>query len=205
MVRTARTIALVAVICLILLAGSARADSDLPFGKYVIVFSAEGGFNHFGPRLEEDGWMQAWTFAGRLSIMPLAPFRSALLGHIFDGALETGVEPVYVRFSSQSQNYGAGAIDLRYHLLGLSYGPLVPWIHWMGGVGGTDLQVHALSGPLMFIMQAGGGVSWFFNPRTAVYLGYQYMHLSNADTEHRDQSLNSGIGAVIGVSIFLPH
>jgi len=160
--------------------------------------------NHFGPRMPENGYMQAWTIAARFSVLPFAPFRSALLHHVLDGTLETGLEPVYVRFSSQNQNYGGGAIDLRYHLLGLSYGPLVPWIAWMGGIGGTDLKVLGLSGPFMFIMQAGGGVSWFVNPRTAVYLGYQYMHLSNGGTEHRNLSLNSGVGTVFGVSIFLP-
>jgi hypothetical protein len=180
---------------------SARADD--PFEKDTIVVSAEGGFNHFGPRLQTNGYLQAWNFGARLSVLPFAPFHTGF--SLIDGSLETGIEPVYVRFASQNQNYGGFAIDFRYHLTGLSFGPFVPWINWLGGTGGTDVKVAHLTGPFMFIMQAGGGAEWFVSSRVAVYLGYQYEHFSNGGTERSNDSLNSPGGAVLGASFFLPH
>lgn len=189
--------------CLIAYASAAFADSDDAFSKDTVVISAEAGFNHFGPRLATNGYLQSWNFGARLSLLPFSPFRPSVPGHIFDGSLETGLEPVYVRFASQNQNYGGLAIDFRYHLLGLRVGPLVPWINWMGGAGGTDLQVTQLNGPFMFIMQAGAGVECFVTRRTAAYLGYQYTHFSNAGTEGDNAAINSPGGAVGGVSFFL--
>jgi Lipid A 3-O-deacylase (PagL) len=185
--------------------GKVRAAEDDLFAKDAVIISAEGGFNHFGPRLATNGYLQTWNFGARLSLLPFAPFRPALLGHILDGSLETGLEPVYVRFASQNQNYGGLGLDFRYHLIGLSFGPFVPWINWMGGAGGTDVQVAGLSGPFMFIMRAGAGVEYFVSERSAVYLGYQYTHFSNGGTESSNNSLNSPGGALLGVSFFLPH
>ncbi len=184
-----------------LIAWPRLARAEDPFAQDTIVFSAEGGFNHFG-RLATNGYLNAWNFGARFSLLPFAPFHTGL--RLIDGSLETGLEPVYVRFSSQSQNYGGGALDLRYHFTGLSFGPFVPWVNWLGGIGGTDLKVTRLSGPFMFIMQAGFGAECFVSTRTAMYLGYQYTHFSNGHTERNDVSLNSPGGAVLGVSYFLP-
>jgi Lipid A 3-O-deacylase (PagL) len=186
---------------LIVWARPARADD--PFAQDTIILSGEGGFNHFGPRLQTNGYLQAWNFGARFSLLPFAPFHTGF--SLIDGSLETGLEPVYVRFTSQNQNYGGLAIDFRYHLTGLSIGPFVPWINWLGGAGGTDVKVAGLTGPFMFIMQAGAGAEWFVNTRTAVYLGYQYEHFSNGGTEHNNFSLNSPGGAVLGLSFILPR
>ena len=201
---------LMAIVALVLdvvlvLPGKVRAAAGDPFAKDTVIISAEGGFNHFGPRLETDGYLQTWNFGARLSLLPFAPFRPALLDHILDGSIEIGLEPVYVRFASQNQNYGGLGLDLRYHLVGLNFGPFVPWINWMGGVGGTDVQVDMLTGSFMFIMQAGAGVEYFVSGKNAVYLGYQYTHFSNGGTTYFNNTLNSPGGAVLGVSFFLPH
>ena len=114
--------------------GKVRAAEDELFTKDAVIISAEGGFNHFGPRLATNGYLQTWNFGARLSLLPFAPFRPALLGHILDGSLETGLEPVYVRFASQNQNYGGLGLDFRYHLIGLSFGRFV--FYFVGGGGG---------------------------------------------------------------------
>lgn len=197
--------AIAVLLCVMGYASDVRADSDFPIDRGTVVISAESGFSHFGPRLETDGYMQAFNFAARVSLLPFPPIKSAALHHLLDGSFELGLQSEYVRFATQHQNYGGFGIAARYYLSGLRLGRVVPWINWMGCAGGTDLQVKKLNGPFMFMMQAGGGLAWFVRPTVATYLGYQYTHFSNGGVKGGNESINAGVGAVLGVSFFLPR
>jgi hypothetical protein len=175
-------------------------DYDQFFTKYSIIISLEAGANRFGTRLENPDGIQTWDLVARLSVVPFGIFRFPSALHLMDGALAIGVEPVFQRFASQNQNYGGAGLDLRYYLVGLRVGPIVPWMDLMGAAGGTDLQVNKLNGPFMFLLQGGAGFSYLVSDRWSLSLGYQAEHLSNGGVEAGNDGLNSPTGAVCGVS-----
>jgi hypothetical protein len=177
-------------------------DYEVFFRKYAVIVSVEVGANRFGTRLENPDGIQTWDLVTRFSIVPFGIFRLPTVLHLIDGALAVGVEPVFQRFASQDQNFGGGGLDLRYYLVGLRIGPVVPWVDLMGAAGGTDLQVNKLNGPFMFLLQGGVGFSYFPRSQWSLSLGYQAEHLSNGGVEPGNDGLNSAAGAVCGVSYF---
>jgi hypothetical protein len=182
------------------LAGNA-ADLSAPFDRYTLVFSAEGGFSHFGSRLNST-FVQTWDLATRFSILPFAPFQMELLWGALDGSLEVGLQPTFQRFETIGQNFGGMGLAFRYYLLHWRVGRFVPYANVSAAPGGTDLDIPRLRGPFMFLIQAGAGFSYFVNERTALYIGYQIEHVSNAYTYGTDAGLDSPGGAVFGISYF---
>jgi hypothetical protein len=177
------------------------ADSFDPFTRYTLVLSAEGGFDHFGGRLNST-FVQTWDLAARFSVLPFDPFRMNLLGGALDGALEVGLQPVFQRFETLGQNFGGMGLGLRYYLIGWRLGRFVPYVNVSAAPGGTDLHIPQLRGPFMFLIQAGAGLSYFATEHVALYAGYQVEHVSNAYTYGTDYGLESPGGAAFGVSYF---
>jgi hypothetical protein len=58
-----------------------------------------------------------------------------------------------------------------------------------------------LGGPLSFNLQAGFGARVLVSPKSAVFMEFDYRHLSNAGIAERNRGLNSG-GAWLGASFF---
>jgi len=188
-------------------------DADQVFSKWEKVVSAETTFTHFGPRLSnENAVVQAWNLSGRFSLMPFGATRFEYLGGAFDGAAEIGIEPTFERFTTQRQNFAGVGLQLRYNLLHFRWGPLVPWIDASIAPGGTDLRIGRfsnetrLNGTFMNLIQAGFGESYFVTDRTALYLGLQAQHVSNAglNGSNRNFALNTLESLVVGVQWYLP-
>jgi hypothetical protein len=206
--RAARARILIIVAIAISLAAASRVaagqsiDYDQVFSKYAVIISLEAGANRFGARLQNPDGIQTWDLVSRFSILPFGICRFPKVGHLIDGALAVGIEPVFERFATQNQNYGGGGLDLRYYFVGLRVGPIVPWVNLMGAAGGTDFQVKKLNGPFMFLLQGGVGFSYLATEQWALSLGYQAEHFSNGGVEPGNDGLNSAAGAVCGVSYF---
>jgi len=96
---------------------------------------------------------------------------------MFDGAVEIGLEPTFERFNTVHQNFAGLGLDVRYYLAHFRRGRFVPWINASIAPGGTDLRMGnsvsetRLSGPVMNLIQAGVGISYFVTERSAVYAG----------------------------------
>jgi hypothetical protein len=176
-------------------------DSFEPFNQYTLVVSAEGGFNHFGGRLNST-FVQTWDLAARFSIFPFDPVHMDLLGGALDGAFEVGLQPIFERFETLGQNFGGMGLALRYYLLHWRFGRFVPYVSGSAAPGGTDLNIPSLRGPFMFVLQASVGLTYFATEHVAFYGGYQLEHVSNAYTHRLDWGLESPGGAVFGVSYF---
>jgi hypothetical protein len=207
-------ISLAAILSAVLSASDALAfDPEQAFAPWAKVISIEGTFSHFGPRLDNpDAIVQAWTLSARFSLLPFGTSRFRLLNGALDGSFEIGLEPTFERFQTVNQNFGGLGLALRYHLLGLSYGPFVPWIGASIAPGGTDLRIGHFSnetrlrGPFMNLIEGGIGVSYFLTERGAIYLGLQAQHISNAgfDGPNSNFALNTMKSMVVGFSWFVP-
>jgi hypothetical protein len=191
---------------------AAPFNPDQVFSPWAKVISLEATFTHFGSRLDNgDAVVQAWNLSGRFSLLPFGVTRLKFLGGVLDGALEIGLEPSFERFNTQHQNFGGAGLHLRYDLLHFRWGPAVPWIDASIAPGGTDLRIGRVSnetrldGPFMNLIQAGVGESFFVNNNTAIYLGLQAQHISNAglNGSNRNYALNTVESVVLGVSWYL--
>jgi len=62
-----------------------------------------------------------------------------------------------------------------------------------------------LNGPFMNLIQAGFGESYFLTDQTALYLGLQAQHISNAGLNgtNRNFALNTVESLVVGVACYL--
>lgn len=187
-------------------------DPDQAFSPWTKAVSMEATFTHFGSRLNNgDAAVQAWNLSGRFALLPLGITRFKFLGGVLDGAAEIGLEPTFERFNTQHQNFAGVGLHLRYDMLHFRWGPLVPWIDVSIAPGGTDLRIGRasnetrLDGPFMNLIQAGVGESYFVNNRTAIYLGMQAQHISNAglNGSNRNYALNTVESFVFGLSWYL--
>jgi hypothetical protein len=190
----------------------ASFNPDQAFTPWAKVVSLEAAFTHFGSRLANGGAVvQAWNLSGRFSLLPFGVTRFKFLSGFLDGALEIGLEPTFERFNTEHQNFGGFGLHLRYDLLHFRWRGLVPWIDASIAPGGTDLHIGRVSdetrldGPFMNLIQAGIGESYFVNNQTAIYLGLQAQHISNAglNGSNRNYSLNTVESAVLGISWYL--
>ena len=116
-----------------------------------------------------------------------------------DGAFEVGLEPTFERFNSVHQNFAGVLLELRYHLVHLSYGPFVPWFGGSIGPGYSDLDVGSLGndsklkGPFMALIKGEVGVSCFIDSQKAFYVGLQAQHVSNGGFNGRDLGLTTDL------------
>jgi hypothetical protein len=189
---------------------AAAFDAETACAKYAVVISADSSLAHFGGRLGST-FVQAWNLQARISLLPFGSLHIKHFGGILDGCPEVGIQPVFEQFNSIGQNFGGLGLALRYHLLHFSYGRLVPWIGASIAPGGTDLKIGRVSdetrltGPFMNLIEGSVGEEYFVGDRTAIYLGLEAQHISNAgfDGSNRNYALNTPFGIVLGVSCFL--
>ena len=85
---------------------------------------------------------------------------------------------------------------MRYHLIG--FGRLVPYFEATAGAGGTSLQVKEIDSSFTFVLEAGGGLSYFMTDTVALNAGYRCEHISNGHTSspHRGFNSDTGIGGI---------
>ena len=196
-----RTIVLTSLLAVLMFAAPAAAyDPAQTWQKGSWVWSLEGGYgNQFN--LEDKGTFSDIEFfmvGGRWSLLPLG-----ITGGegALKGALEVGLEPIYLHYTEPSDAYYFGlAAMTRYHFLSL--GRFVPYLELGAAAGGTDLKVVEIDSSFAFLLMGGIGASYFLTDTHAVYAGYRWTHNSNGNTDKPNRGYEAHT-AVVGVSIFL--
>jgi lipid A 3-O-deacylase len=134
----------------------------------------------------------------RLSYLPFAPFGSGWLR----SAVEPGIQGWFQYYLSPEKVTAEGLkVALRYHLIGLEFAGLVPYLEMTGGAAGTNLKVLEIRSTFTFVLEGGAGLSYFVTDRLAVDAGYRFQHISNGDTSTPNRGFNSNEG-VIGVAYY---
>jgi opacity protein-like surface antigen len=174
-------------------------DAERIFSKSAYVLSLEAGHGE-----QFDAWDTAITGldavnAGlRVGLLPWGPIGFGAL----KGALELGVEPFYQSFIDPVDAFFAGlGVIARYHFL--PFGRFVPYVELSAVPGATDLRVREQNTDFVFLLFGGAGASFFLSDRTALYAGYRFQHISNANTDSPNRGINSHTG-VLGISVFFP-
>ena len=129
----------------------------------------------------------------RVSYLLFSPFGSGLLR----SALEPGVEGWFQYYLSPNEATAEGLkLAMRYHLIG--FGRLVPYFEVIAGAGGTSLRVKETDSAFTFVLEAGGGLSYFITDTVALNAGYRFQHISNGHTSSPNRGFNpdTGIGGV---------
>jgi len=130
----------------------------------------------------------------RLSYLPFAPFGSGWLR----SAVEPGIEGWFQYYLSPERASAEGLkAVIRYHLIG--FGRLVPYLELAGGAGGSSLKVPEINSAFTFVLEAGGGLSYFLTDSMALDAGYRFQHISNGHTATPNRGFESNEG-VIGIS-----
>ncbi len=163
------------------------------------MWSFEGGYGaQFN--LEKHRAISDIEFAhvgARWSLLPLGISGGQ---RVLRGALELGVEPMYVHYIEPTDAYWAGAAAVgRYHFLSL--GRFVPYVELGAAAGGTNLRVSEIDSDFSFLLIGGVGVSYFVSDRHAVYAGYRCAHNSNGNTDTPNRGWEANT-VVVGVSVF---
>jgi hypothetical protein len=180
-------------------------DAEKTFAKGTVVLSGEGSY---GWQFNLEGFndwtkLEFWNLGVRGSILPFNP--TGIKGKPLYGSLEIGLEPVYQQYTdpkAAKDSYWAGlAAVFRYHFLGLSFGPVVPYVEVAGAAGGTDLKVREIRSSFSFLLWGGLGASVFVTDSAAVYAGYRWEHNSNGNIESPNRGWESNV-AVAGVSYY---
>jgi hypothetical protein len=70
---------------------------------------------------------------------------------------------------------------------------LVPFVDGGAGVAVTDIDHPDLSTKFQFNTQAGLGVRWFIDSRTALTAQYRFIHISNAAIKHPNLGVNTSM------------
>lgn len=106
------------------------------------------------------------------------------LDAVFEGEFLAGYEP--------NSGYSAGlSLLLRYNFLYSEQ--LVPYLELGGGVGYLDFDLRNQADGLIFYPQAGLGLHYFFTDNMSVDLGWRFHHMSNANSELPNNSINSSL------------
>jgi lipid A 3-O-deacylase len=119
---------------------------------------------------------------------------------LFKGNLELIVEPTYIHLdATPSADVGGSSLLGRWLFSGNN--TVRPYFEAGGGVilGKTDIRQTRCDAN--FILEAGPGVLFFVNERTAVTVGYRFQHISNAGLCSNNLGINSSMG-IVGVSYF---
>ncbi len=132
----------------------------------------------------------------RVSYLFFPPFGSGLLRSAF----EPGLEGWFQQYLSPHSATAEGLkLTGRYHLIG--FGRFVPYLESAAGAGGTSLKVPEIDSTFTFVLEAGGGLSYFVTDSLAVNAGYRFQHISNGHTSTPNRGFNSDSG-VVGVSFY---
>lgn len=170
-------------------------DAGPIFARGARILSLEGGG---GAQDNLESGVQSdleLRYAGaRLSLVPFGPTGAG--GPLF-GALDVGLEPLYVRYSGPTRAFfaGLGAVG-RYHFLSL--GRLAPFVEVGGFAGGTDLEVPEIDSAFTFLLEGTVGLAYFVTDRVSLYAGYRFIHVSNGNTDrpNRGFEVHSGLAGV---------
>ncbi len=107
-----------------------------------------------------------------------------LLGELFGGA----------QFSPRVR-YVTGLLPVfRYNFTDLE--PFVPFFDVGAGVTLTDIHGPDLSSVFQFNEQVGIGAHYLFSERTAITIGYRFMHISNAGIKEPNNGVNANIFSI---------
>ena len=190
--------AVVMLAVLALVCPAAGFDPEATFAKGTTVFGLQvgGGVanNIEGHRTLSD--ISFLNAAPRVSYLLFSPFGSGLLR----SALEPGVEGWFQYYLSPNEATVEGLkLAMRYHLIG--FGRLVPYFEVIAGAGGTSLRVKEIDSAFTFVLEAGGGLSYFIRDTVALNAGYRFQHISNGHTSSPNRGFNSDTG-IGGVSFY---
>jgi opacity protein-like surface antigen len=190
--------AVVMLAVLALVCPAAGFDPEATFAKGTTVFGLQvgGGVanNIEGHRTLSD--ISFLNATPRVSYLPFSPFGSGLLR----SALEPGVEGWFQYYLSPNEATAEGLkLAMRYHLIG--FGRLVPYFEVIAGAGGTSLRVKETDSAFTFVLEAGGGLSYFITDTVALNAGYRFQHISNGHTSSPNRGFNSDTG-ISGVSFY---
>ncbi|HWM80245.1 MAG TPA: acyloxyacyl hydrolase [Methylomirabilota bacterium] len=169
------------------------AEQEFAQGTKAFGVSFGGGVqnNYEGHRTISD--ISFVNFNPRLSYFFFEPFGPSILR----GAFETGLEGWFQYYLSPESATAEGLkLAFRYHLLGLSVGPFVPYLEGTAGAAGTSLKVMEIDSPFTFVLEAGIGLSYFITPGLAVNVGYRFQHISNGHLYQKNRGFNSDSGIV---------
>jgi len=201
MTKPLRAVAGVTVLVLVLAAPAWAFDADQTFKRGTFVLSGEGSYG-WQFDLEDKRsvtYLEFYDVGVRFSLLPFDPFGG---GHFWHGALEVGFEPLYQKYTEPKPAFWAGLTSvLRYHFLAL--GRVVPYFELGAAAGGTDLRIPEIDSTLAFLLFGGVGASVFISDKTALFLGYRYQHVSNANTSSPNRGFESHV-VVAGVSFYFP-
>ena len=201
MTKPLRAVAGVIVLVLVLAAPAWAFDADQTFKRGTFVLSGEGSYG-WQFDLEDKRsvtYLEFYDVGVRFSLLPFDPFGR---GHFWHGALEVGFEPLYQKYTEPTPAFWAGLTSvLRYHFL--APGRVVPYFELGAAAGGTDLRIPEIDSTLAFLLFGGVGASVFISDKMALYLGYRYQHVSNANTSSPNRGFESHV-VVAGVSFYFP-
>jgi len=201
MTKPLRAVAGVIVLVLVLAAPAWAFDADQTFKRGTFVLSGEGSYG-WQFDLEDKRsvtYLEFYDVGVRFSLLPFDPFGR---GHFWHGALEVGFDPLYQKYTEPKPAFWAGLTSvLRYHFL--APGRVVPYFELGAAAGGTDLRIPEIDSTLAFLLFGGVGASVFISDKTALFLGYRYQHVSNANTSSPNRGFESHV-VVAGVSFYFP-
>jgi hypothetical protein len=191
---------------------AAAYETESAFQPMTPAISVEGAVGRYQSGRLSGAYINVWNLGARISVVPFGLNHSRFLHGALDGALEVGLEPTFQRYNSVHQNFAGLLAEVRYHLVGLSWGPFVPWFGAAVGPGYSDLNIgHTLDdtkleGPFMALILGMGGVEYFIDQHKAIYIGIEGQHTSNGGLNGKDRgsstnvSLNTPWGLVVGAS-----
>jgi hypothetical protein len=184
--RSLRKLILAGFLLLTIASSAAAFDGSQTFAPHTYAVSFEGALVRYQSGRLAGAYLNAWNVGARISWLPFGVSHSRFMHGYLDGALELGLEPTFQRFNSVHQNFAGLLVKGRYHLLGLKYGRLVPWVSAGIGPGYSDLNIGRvandtkLEGPFMALIMGEGGLEYFASEQSAIYVGIQGQHVSNA-------------------------
>jgi len=166
---------------LALVAPAAAFDPEATFAKGTTIVGLQVGGGAVN-NVEDHRVVSDISFMNvspRLSYLPFAPFGSGWLR----SAVEPGIQGWFQYYLSPEKVTAEGLkVALRYHLIGLEFAGLVPYLELTGGAAGTNLKVLEIRSTFTFVLESGAGLSYFVTDRCAVDAGYRFQHISNGDT-----------------------
>ena len=190
--------AVVMLAVLALVCPAAGFDPEATFAKGATVFGLQVG-GGVANGIEGHRTLSDISFLNatpRVSYLLFSPFGSGLLR----SALEPGVEGWFQYYLSPNEATAEGLkLAMRYHLIG--FGRLVPYFEVIAGAGGTSLRVKEIDSAFTFVLEAGGGLSYFIKDTVSLNAGYRFQHISNGHTSSPNRGFNSDTG-IGGVSFY---
>jgi lipid A 3-O-deacylase len=205
-----RLILFLAAVCLCSVVASARAgdassinrSARTPFnaGTWELqtgvgLFVSENYHDRVSPQYNDiDGTVRVGVMLNTPGTTRFRRGNFELLGELFGAGVIKGPADVIV-----------GTTLLLRHNIVFPGAWLVPYAQIGGGGAYSDAHKdqiqRKIGAPLSFNLKAGVGARAFVNEKTAIFLEFDYRHLSNAGIASRNRGLNSG-GAWLGASFF---